>query len=62
MVVELLVAAVILVLSVVLVRHVWVARRRGELRGSITEAQARENAAPLSTAILASDRRERPSS
>jgi hypothetical protein len=26
---------------------------------SISEAQARENAAPLSTAILASDRRER---
>ena len=61
-VVELLVAAVILVVSVVLVRHAWVTRGRGELRGSITEAQARENAAPLSTAILASDRRERPSS
>jgi hypothetical protein len=61
-VVELLVAAVILVLSVVLVRHAWVTRRRVQLRGPITEAQARENAAPLSTAILASDRRERPSS
>ena len=60
--VELLVAVVILVLFVVLVRQAWVARRRGELRGSITEAQARENAAPLTTAILASDRRERPSS
>jgi hypothetical protein len=61
-VVELLVAAVILVLSVVLVRHAWATRRGGKLRGSITEAQARENAAPLSTAILASDRRERLSS
>jgi hypothetical protein len=61
-VVELLVAVVILVLSVVLVRHAWVARRRGELRGSITEAQARENVAPLSTAILGSDRRERSGS
>jgi hypothetical protein len=61
-VVELLVAAVILVLSVVLVHQAWVTRRRGKLRGSITESQARENAAPLSTAILASDRRERPSS
>ena len=60
--VELLVAAVILVLSGVLVRHAWVTRRRAELRRSITEAQARENAAPLSTAILASDRRERRSS
>jgi hypothetical protein len=58
--VELLVAAVILVLSVALVRHALVTRRRGKLRGSITEEQARENAAPLSTAILASDRRERP--
>lgn len=59
MVVELSVAAVIIVLSVVLVLRAWVTRRRGMLQGFVTEAQARENAAPLSTAIIASDRRER---
>ena len=62
MVVELLVAVVIIVVSVVLVRRAWVTPRREEPRGSITEAQARANAAPLSTAIIASDRRERAGS
>jgi hypothetical protein len=56
--VELLVAGVIVVFGALLVRRAMT-RRRSELRGSITEEQARENAAPLTAAILASDRRER---
>ena len=57
--VELLVAGLIVVLVALLARLAWVARRHRDLRGPITEVQARENAAPLTTAILASDRRER---
>ncbi len=56
--VELLVAGLIVVLVALLVRLAWVISRRRE-GGSITEAQARENAAPLTTAILVSDGRER---
>jgi heme A synthase len=56
--VELLVAGLIVVLVALLARLAWVARRRRRLL-SVTEVQARENAAPLTTAILASDRRER---
>jgi hypothetical protein len=61
MTVELLVVGLIVVLVALVAlvaRMTWVARRRRELQGSITEAQARENAAPLTTAILAPDRRE----
>ena len=56
--VELLVAALIVVFVALLARLAWVISRRRE-GGSITEAQARENAAPLTTAILVSDSRER---
>ena len=56
--VVLLVAGLIVVLVTVLVCLAWLISRRSEPRGSITEAQARENAAPLTTAILPSDRRE----
>ena len=56
--VELLVAGLIVMLVAVLARLVWVIGRRQE-GGPVTEAQARENAAPLSTAILVSGRRER---
>ena len=56
--VELLVAGLIVVLVALLARLAWVISRRRE-GGSITEAQARENAAPLTTAILVSDGRER---
>ena len=56
--VELLVAGLIVMLVAVLGRLVWVIGRRQEGR-PVAEAQARENAAPLSTAILVSDRRER---
>ena len=57
--VELLVAGLIVVVAALLVCLVWVARHRRDLRASITEVQARANAAPLTKAILASDRRER---
>ena len=56
--VELLVGGLIVMLVAVLARLVWVIGRRQE-GGPVTEAQARENAAALSTAILVSDRRER---
>ena len=59
MAVELLAAGLIVVLVPLLAGLAWVFSRRRE-GGSITEAQARENAAPLTTAILVSDRRERP--
>jgi hypothetical protein len=57
--VALLVAGLIVVIVTVLVCLIWLLTRRSEPPGSITEAQARENAAPLTTAILPSDRRER---
>jgi hypothetical protein len=57
--VALLVAGLIVVLVTALVCLTWLLSRRSEPRGPITEAQARENAAPLTTAILPSDRRER---
>ena len=56
--VELLVAGLIVVLVAALARLAWVIGHRGE-EEPITEAQARENAAPLTTAILASDHHER---
>ena len=46
-----------MVMVAVLARLVWVFSHREEV-GSISEAQARENAAPLTRAILASDRRK----
>ena len=58
MAVELVVAGLIVVLVAMLARLAWVISRRRE-EGSITEAEARENAAPLTTAILVPDRRER---
>jgi len=57
--VELLVAGLIVVLMALLARLAWVARRRREIPRSISEAQARENAAPLTRAILPPDRPER---
>ena len=57
--VEMLVAGLVVALvAVALARRAWVIGHREE-GASISEAQARENAAPLTTAILASDRRER---
>jgi hypothetical protein len=49
----------VLVIAVVIER-MWAARRRKHLRQhAISETQARANAAPLTTAILGSRRRER---
>ncbi len=48
--VELVAAGLIVVVLVALARLAWVISRRSE-GGSITEAQARENAAPLTKAI-----------
>ena len=56
--VEILVAGLVVALEAALARRAWVIGHREE-GASISEAQARENAAPLTTAILASDRRER---
>ena len=56
--VELLVAGLIVVLVAVLARVRWVIAHREE-EASISEAQARENAAPLTTAIVRSNRPER---
>ncbi len=56
---ELLAAAVTAVLLALLVCVTSATRRRRGPQSSITEAQARENAAPLTTAILASGRVER---
>jgi hypothetical protein len=53
----LLIGFVIIVLVAVLARRIWLIGRREEA-ASITEEQARENAAPLTTAILALGRRE----
>lgn len=55
---QLVVAGLSVVVLAVLGRLAWVTSRRNR-RGSITGAQARENAAPLTTAILVPDRRER---
>jgi hypothetical protein len=48
---------VVIVLVAVLARRTWLIAHREE-GASITEAQARENAAPLTTAILALDSRK----
>jgi hypothetical protein len=56
--VGLLVAGTAVALVAVLALRAWVMGHREE-EESLTEAQARDNAAPLTSAILASDRRER---
>ena len=61
MAVELLVAGIVVALVAALALRVWVMRHRDE-EEPISEAQARENAAPLTTAIRGSDRRERKAS
>ena len=55
--IELLGAVAILIIVALAARLAWTARDRKQLTAAITEAQARENAAPLTTAILASKRR-----
>ena len=58
-IVALLLLGIVLIAIAVMTHRVWSVRHRGKRRGPISEAQARENAAPLSTAIVASDRHER---
>jgi hypothetical protein len=59
MAVEMLVIGlVVVVLVAVLARLAWVMSHRGE-RPSITEAQGRENAAPLTTAVVGATGRAR---
>jgi hypothetical protein len=53
----LLIGFVVIVVVAVLARRIWLISHR-EAAASITQEQARENAAPLTTAILALDRRE----
>lgn len=53
----LLIGFVVIVVVAVLARRIWLIGHRDEV-ASITEEQARENAAPLTTAILALGRRE----
>jgi hypothetical protein len=57
--VSVLVAGLIVLLVTVLVYLAWLLSRRREPREPVTEAQARENAAPLTSAILPSPRRQR---
>jgi hypothetical protein len=58
----LILVGVVVVATTIVAHRAWSARHRRERRGPIGEAQARENAAPLSTAIVASDRHERAGS
>jgi hypothetical protein len=53
----LVIGFVVIVVVAVLARRMWLIGHR-EQAASITEEQARENAAPLTTAILALGRRE----
>ena len=57
---EALVAAAAIVGIALVARQAQVVRDRKQLSAPITETQARENAAPLSTAILGSERRPSP--
>jgi len=61
-IVALVLLGVVLTVTAVLTHRAWSARYPRDRSGPISEAQARENAAPLSTAIVASDRRERAGS
>jgi hypothetical protein len=55
--IELLGAVAIVLIVALVARLGWITRDRKQPRAAITEAQARENAAPLSTAVVASKRR-----
>jgi hypothetical protein len=59
MVVELVLAGSIVLLAAVVARAATVTRRRREPGASLTEAQARQNAAPLTSAIQANSRTDR---
>jgi hypothetical protein len=57
MAIELMGSVAVLVIVALVARVAWIARDRKRLRPAITEAQARENAAPLTTALRASTAR-----
>jgi hypothetical protein len=59
MVVELLAAGAVLVLLTLIGAWRWVRWRRSEVQVSVSEEEARENAAPLTRAILSESRRAR---
>jgi hypothetical protein len=59
MAIQLLVVGSVVVFVAVLARVAWSVRGRTAAPGSVSEAQARENAAPLTMAILESVRRNR---
>jgi hypothetical protein len=59
MAVELLVVGLVVALVAVLVRVISSVRRGREPRGAVSEAQARENAAPLTRAVMARADRDR---
>jgi hypothetical protein len=59
MVVPFVVAGAALLLAVLIARWLWRRSHRPEVRACVTEEEARENAAPLTTAIVSSPRRER---
>jgi hypothetical protein len=60
LVLGLLAAGAVVALLALLARWVWVRWRRSEVQACVTEEEAREHAAPLTTAILSGSRdRER---
>jgi hypothetical protein len=62
MVVELVAAGAVFVLLCLIARSVWMRWRRPEQEACVTEEEAREHAAPLTTAILSGSRRKRSGS
>jgi hypothetical protein len=58
MVVELATVGVVVVFVVIVARLLWVRSRRLEAHQSVSEEEAREHAAPLSTAIIRRSRRK----
>jgi len=59
MVVPFVVAGAALLLAVLIARWMWRRWHRQEVQPCVTEEEARENAAPLTTAIVSSPRRPR---
>lgn len=57
MVGELVAAAAALVVASLIVRLIWVRWGRREVPAPVTEEEARENATPLTTAIVSAPRR-----
>ena len=56
---ELVAAGMVLVLATLITRWTWVRWRRLQIQVCVTEEEARENAAPLTKAIVSGSGRER---